>query len=43
MTGLGFIGAGIVAGPHGRAVQAVPGVRLVGVHDPDADRAGAVA
>ena len=42
-VGLGFVGAGIVAGPHSRAVGQVDGVRFVGVHDPDVDRAASVA
>ena len=29
-----FVGAGIVAEMHGRGLAAIPGVRLVGVHDP---------
>ncbi|MGH9402360.1 MAG: Gfo/Idh/MocA family protein [Terriglobia bacterium] len=41
--GVAFAGAGIVAEMHGRAIAANLNARLVGVYDPEANRAKAVA
>ena len=41
--GMAFWGAGIVAGPHGHAVNATPSVHFAGVYDPDGDRCKTVA
>lgn len=40
---MAFIGAGIVAEMHGRAVRANPNAKLVGVYDPNTTRAKATA
>lgn len=42
-VGVAFIGAGIVAEMHGRAVAANPNAKLVGIYDPKTARAKAVA
>lgn len=41
--GVAFIGAGTVAEMHGRGVAAIPGIRLIGVYDPAAEKAEHIA
>lgn len=43
MTGVAFVGAGLVAEMHGRAVLANPQITLIGVYDPNATRAKSIA
>jgi len=40
---VGFAGAGFIAGVHAAALSALPGVRIIAAHEPDAARAGAFA
>jgi predicted dehydrogenase len=42
-VGVAFVGAGIVAEMHGRGVTASTSARFVGVYDPDAGKAAALA